>query len=186
MNRSPGLAGVLSVLFPGLGHLYGGATTRAVALAAVFFALIQSMSYAGHGLLVLPLLGIWLFGILDAIRVTEETVRARAEGRTAEVGLDRRWAIGLVLVGAVATLTIIPGLGWAVRLWPLALLWIGYQLLRGRPVLPDFLNPAVEQDKRAPAPGNRPPAGPAADVALAAAGSRRAGDPAGKPPAGKE
>ena len=144
MNRSPGLAGVLSVLFPGLGHLYAGARSSALALAAVFLAGIQSVDYSGRELLVLPLLGIWLFGILDAIRVTEEAVRARAEGRQPDLGMDRRWAVGLVLVGAAATLTLIPGLGWAVRLWPLALVWIGVQLLRGKPVLPGFLNPSPD------------------------------------------
>ena len=100
---------MLSVLFPGLGHLYAGARSRALALAAVFLAGIQSVDYSGRELLVLPLLGIWLFGILDAIRVTEEAVRARAEGRQPDLGMDRRWAVGLVLVGAAATLTLIPG-----------------------------------------------------------------------------
>ena len=86
-------------------------------------------------------------------------MRARAEGRQPDLGMDRRWAVGLVLVGAAATLTLIPGLGWAVRLWPLALVWIGVQLLRGKPVLPGFLNPSPTAAEAAAPRGSLPSPG---------------------------
>lgn len=134
MNRSPGLAGVLSVLFPGLGHLYAGATARALALAAAFVALIQAE-------IVPAVLAVWIFGIVNAIRTTEEIVRAPAEGRPAELSLDRNWAIGLMAAGVLAVLGLVPELEWALRLWPLALVWIGFQLFRERPVIPGSSDP---------------------------------------------
>ncbi len=129
MNRSPGLAGVLSVVLPGLGHLYAGATARGLALAAAFVALLQDD-------LVAAVIAVWIFGIVNAIRTTEEVVRAHAEGRPAAVALDRNWAVGLMGAGVIATLAMIPELEWALRLWPLVLIWIGFQLFRGRPLIP--------------------------------------------------
>lgn len=137
MNRSPAAAGVLSVVFPGLGHLYGGAAHRAVALAAVFVALLQAAIH-NAGLIVLALPAVWLFAIVDAVRVAEESARAHDEGRTAEFRLDRNWAVGLVAAGVICTFAVIPGFEFVARLWPLALVGIGVQMLRGRPVVPRF------------------------------------------------
>lgn len=138
MNRSPAVAGVLSVVFPGLGHLYGGATHRAVALAAVFVALLQAAIHNQGGLIVLALPAVWLFAIVDAVRVAEESARAQDEGRPAVFRLDRNWAVGLVAAGVVCTFAVIPGMEFLARLWPLALVVIGIQMLRGRPVVPRF------------------------------------------------
>ena len=129
MNRSPGLAGVLSVVFPGLGHLYAGATARGLALAGAFIALLQEA-------LVPFVLAVWVFGIVNAIRTAEEIVRAHAEGRPAAVSLDRNWATGLIAAGVLATLARIPDLEWALRFWPLLLVWVGFRLYRGQPVIP--------------------------------------------------
>ena len=163
MNRSPGLAGVLSVVFPGLGHLYAGATARGLALAGVFIALLQEE-------LVPFVLAVWIFGIVNAIRTAEEIVRAHAEGRTAALSLDRNWATGLMAAGALATLALIPDLEWALRFWPLLLVWIGFRLYRGQPVIPGAPGPqaaapatprhAGEAGPTAPAPDG-PPAPPA-------------------------
>ena len=169
MNRSPGLAGVLSVLFPGLGHLYAGATARGLALAGAFIALLQEE-------LVPFVLAVWIFGIVNAIRTAEEIVRAHAEGRPAAVSLDRHWATGLMAVGVLATLALIPDLEWALRFWPLLLVWIGFRLYQGQPLMPGSAGPApgasgaaapAGQSDAAPAaapppapptPGNPPPA----------------------------
>lgn len=137
MNRSPVIAGVLSVVVPGLGHLYAGATSRGLALGAGFVALVQAATAHATGFAVPALLLVWLFGIMDAVRVTEEIVRARAAGREPAVGLDRRWAAGLVAVGVVAVISLVEELAWALRLWPLVLVWIGVRLLQGRWVIPD-------------------------------------------------
>lgn len=153
MNRSPAVAGVLSVVFPGLGHLYGGATHRAVALGAVFVALLQAVVHNQGGLIVLAMPAVWLFSIVDAIRVAEESARARTEGRTAVFRLDRNWAVALVAAGIICTLAVIPGLAFVARAWPLALVAIGIQMLRGRPVVPRFGDGAAPGTPGAPPPG---------------------------------
>ena len=156
MNRSPGLAGVLSVVLPGLGHLYAGATARGVALAAAFVAVLQDE-------LVAVAIAIWVFGIVNAIRTTEELVRAHAEGRPAAVSLDRNWAVGLMGAGVVATLAMIPEIEWALRLWPLVLVWIGFQLFRGRPLVPGAPDPPAEgagTTRTAPEPPGAAPVPP--------------------------
>ena len=164
MNRSPAVAGVLSVVFPGLGHLYGGATHRAVALGAVFVALLQAAIHGRGGLIVLALPAVWLFAIVDALRVAEESARAQAEGRRAVFSLDRNWAVALVAAGILCTLAVIPGLEFVARLWPLALVVIGIQMLRGRPVVPRF-GEAAAPGAPGPPPGPAGAAGPAAGAA---------------------
>lgn len=154
MNRSPGLAGVLSVLFPGLGHLYAGATARGLALAGAFIALLQEE-------LVPFVLAVWIFGIVNAIRTAEEIVRAHAEGRPAAVSLDRNWATGLMAAGVLATFALIPDLEWALRFWPLLLVWIGFRLYRGQPVIPGSAG-APAGGSGAPSPAAQPGAAPAA------------------------
>ena len=161
MNRSPAAAGVLSVVFPGLGHLYGGAAHRAVALAAVFVALLQAAIH-NAGLIVLALPAVWLFAIVDAVRVAEESARAHDEGRTAEFRLDRNWAVGLVAAGVICTFAVIPGFEFVARLWPLALVGIGVQMLRGRPVVPRFGAGAAAPPPRV---AQTPPPPPAAATA---------------------
>jgi hypothetical protein len=158
MNRSPGLAGVLSVLFPGLGHLYAGPTARGLALAAAFVALLQDE-------LVPFVLAVWIFGIVNAIRTAEEIVRAHAEGRPAAVSVDRNWATGLMAAGVLATLALIPELRWALRLWPLLLVWIGFRLYRGQPVIPGSASARPEPPGAAP-PGPEPAAPAPAGAAL--------------------
>ena len=173
MNRSPGIAGVLSVPLPGLGHLYAGATARGLALAAAFAALVQAEIVPG-------ILAVWIFGIVNAIRTTEEVVRAHAEVRPAATSLDRNWAIGLMAAGVIATLSLVPELEWIVRFWPLALVWIGFQLFRGRPLIPGSPAPQTAGSEGAtgartpdpagadappppPAPADNPPPVPADD-----------------------
>ena len=153
MNRSPGLAGVLSVILPGLGHLYAGATARGLGLAAAFVALIQAEQVVVAGVL-----AVWLFGIVNAIRTTEEIVRAHAEGRPPAVALDRNWAIGLIVAGVLATFGRISELEWVLRLWPLALVWVGVQLYRGQPVIPGSAGAPTQGSGVAPAeqPGEAP------------------------------
>lgn len=163
MKRSPGLAGVLSVPLPGLGHLYAGATARGLALAAASVALMHAELAA--------VVAVWIFGIVNAIRTTEEIVRAHAEGRPAAVALDRNWAVALMATGVIATLALVPELEWLIRFWPLVLVWIGVQLFRGRPLIPGSPVPAAGSASGATAAAtfsaagtaDPPPPPPAAD-----------------------
>jgi len=72
-KKSPGLAGILSAIFPGLGQLYLGLYQRAFKIAAAFAGCIWIVSagmFNGH---LTPVFGmgiafIWFFGIIDAVR----------------------------------------------------------------------------------------------------------------------
>jgi hypothetical protein len=72
-KKSPGLAGILSGIFPGLGHLYLGLYQRSFKVAAAFVGCIWVVSSGfmnGH---LAPVFGmgiafIWFFGIIDAVR----------------------------------------------------------------------------------------------------------------------
>jgi hypothetical protein len=72
-KKSPGLAGILSGIFPGLGHLYLGLYQRSFKVAAAFVGCIWIVSTGfmnGH---LTPIFGmgiafIWFFGIIDAVR----------------------------------------------------------------------------------------------------------------------
>ena len=72
-KKSPGLAGVLSAIFPGLGHLYLGLYQRAFKIAAAFVVCIWLVSVGFMGGHMAPLFGmgiafVWFFGIIDAVR----------------------------------------------------------------------------------------------------------------------
>lgn len=72
-KKSPGLSGVLSAIFPGLGHLYLGLYQRAFKIAAAFVVAIWLTSIRFMGGHLTPLLGmgiafVWFFGIIDAVR----------------------------------------------------------------------------------------------------------------------
>ncbi|MFN2385460.1 MAG: hypothetical protein ABR576_04120 [Thermoanaerobaculia bacterium] len=67
-KKSPGLAGFLSIFFPGLGHLYLGLYQRAFTLAAAFAFSIFA-AHNGPGEFFGPVIAfVWFFGIFDAVR----------------------------------------------------------------------------------------------------------------------
>ncbi len=81
--RKPGVALLLSLLMPGLGHLYGGNLIKAICLL-IFFCLIPLLlarltvalpsSFMVFGMLgsVLVILGIYLYGLVDSYRLAKQ------------------------------------------------------------------------------------------------------------------
>lgn len=171
MNRSPGIAGILSVVFPGLGHFYAGATARGFALAGGFLAFLQGAVHHATNIAAPALLLVWLFGIVDAIRVTEASVRARAAGEEPDIGFDRRWALGLVFAGTVGVLSLVEEFAWVIHLWPLALVWAGVQMLRGQPIVPDGSAFAGLVNRRPAQEAPPPPPAPDEDIEIEADGA---------------
>jgi len=117
-KKSPGLAGVLSAIFPGLGQLYLGLYQRAFKVAGAFVLCIWLVSGHFMGGHMAPLFGlgiafIWFFGIIDAVRQakainsgyvhtgglapSERTIVPRA--RESMAGLT--WGVILVGIGAL-------------------------------------------------------------------------------------
>jgi hypothetical protein len=118
-KKSPGLAGVLSAIFPGLGHLYLGLYQRAFKVAAVFVGCIWLITVNFMGGHMTPLFGmgiafIWFFGIIDAVRQAKAIntsgyvdagglapAEATVLRRTTESMAGLTWGVILVGIGAL-------------------------------------------------------------------------------------
>jgi hypothetical protein len=117
-KKSPGLAGVLSAIFPGLGHLYLGLYQRAFKVAGAFVLCIWLVSGHFMGGHMAPLFGlgiafIWFFGIIDSVRQSKAInlgyvgagVFAPPEGtvvpRVRESMAGLTWGVILVGIGAL-------------------------------------------------------------------------------------
>jgi hypothetical protein len=119
-KKSPGLAGILSAIFPGLGQLYLGLYQRAFKIAAAFAGCIWLVTATDrfHGN-VAPLFGLgiaftWFFGIIDAVR----QAKAINSGYVDVGGLAA--SEGVVRVKREST----AGLTWGVILVGIGTLWL--------------------------------------------------------------
>lgn len=118
-KKSPGLAGILSAIFPGLGQLYLGLYQRAFKIAASFAGCIWIVSAdAFHGNLT-PIFGmgiafIWFFGIIDAVR----QAKAINTGTVDAGGLAASERVARVKRESTASLT------WGVILVGIGTLWL--------------------------------------------------------------
>lgn len=105
--KSGFLAGLFSMMFPGMGHLYDGAYARALRFGAIAVALIVVLS-TGHDRIA-PLFGlslffVWAYALFDAIRVAHEINAGTF--RTAPVGdgplpAARRSGTGTLTLGVI-------------------------------------------------------------------------------------
>jgi len=116
-KKSPGLAGVLSAIFPGLGQLYLGLYQRAFKIAAVFVGCIWLISVHFMGGRTAPLLGmgiafVWFFGIIDAVRQSKAINSGYVEAgglaspervvrKAPESAASLTWGVILVGIGAL-------------------------------------------------------------------------------------
>ena len=119
-KKSPGLAGILSAIFPGLGQLYLGLYQRAFKIAAAFAGCIWLVTATDrfHGNIA-PLFGLgiaftWFFGIIDAVR----QAKAINSGYVDVGGLAA--SEGVVRVKREST----AGLTWGVILVGIGTLWL--------------------------------------------------------------
>jgi TM2 domain-containing membrane protein YozV len=62
-TRSPGLAAVLSFLYPGLGQIYNGQIGKAI-LFIILGAIFIGLMFVGIGFILYPI--IWIIGMVDA------------------------------------------------------------------------------------------------------------------------
>ncbi|HZI65428.1 MAG TPA: hypothetical protein VFF17_02580 [Thermoanaerobaculia bacterium] len=150
-KKSPGLAGILSAIFPGLGQLYLGLYQRAFKIAAAFAGCIWLVTSTDrfHGSIA-PLFGLgiaftWFFGIIDAVRqakainagsvdagglaVSERVPRVKRES-TASL----TWGVILVGIGTLWLIDRYVDLDWfwaAVEDWlaPVAFILLGVVLI---------------------------------------------------------
>ena len=139
-KKSPGLAGILSGIFPGLGHLYLGLYQRSFKVAAAFVGCIWIVSTGfmnGH---LTPIFGmgiafIWFFGIIDAVR----QAKAINSGYVEAGGLASEKTLTAARRESTSSLT------WGVILVGIGSLWLldRYADLDAfRAVVEDWLAPA--------------------------------------------
>lgn len=118
-KKSPGLAGILSAIFPGLGQLYLGLYQRAFKIAAVFAGCIWVLSSDMFGGRSEPIFGLgiaftWFFGIIDAVR----QAKAINAGYVDAGGLAPSEQVARVKRESTASLT------WGVILVGIGTLWL--------------------------------------------------------------
>jgi hypothetical protein len=115
-KKSPGLAGFLSAIFPGLGQLYLGLYQRAFKIAGTVVVCIWLITVDFMGGHLTPLLGLaimffWFFGIIDSVRqakainagyveagglASEKTLRVARESTS-----SLTWGVILVGIGTL-------------------------------------------------------------------------------------
>jgi drug/metabolite transporter (DMT)-like permease len=110
-RKSPVAAAILSVFFPGLGHLYLGLYQLAFMIAASFVGLIWLITVDFFGGHLTPALGlgiafVWFFGLIDSVRranainlgyLQEQTPERLLAARVGKGAGSLTW--GVILVG---------------------------------------------------------------------------------------
>lgn len=141
--KTPGLAGVLAFI-PGVGAIYNGQYTKAIAFIAVFAGLIVSMDRASGGeetFLGLLMAAYIFYMIVDSIR-SAKLINERAAGQppqptTVELpgGAEKESLTGGIVILIVGVLFQLRNFGlfsfgtiW--RLWPLIIIVVGIIMLR--------------------------------------------------------
>ncbi len=138
--KSPGLAGFLSAILPGLGQFYNGQYMKALVVILLFGAFISMTSYGPrHGFVIFPLLiaATYLGGIIDAYRTAKDInlasqgveVVKREEAPPQESVI---WGVIIIIIGALFLLyNFDVSFGWLWDLWPLIVIFLGgYYLVR--------------------------------------------------------
>jgi hypothetical protein len=141
--KSPGLAGILSVIFPfGAGALYNGQYTKALFHLIIFAGLVHAQRYGGAQ----PFMGLFLAGFLiyqffDNIQ-SAKAVNAAAAGEGTAAGAVPEipevissgsifWGIFLILLGIVLILANFEIILYSTLadFWPVAVIAIGLKLV---------------------------------------------------------
>lgn len=138
--KSPGLAGILSVIFPfGAGALYNGQYTKAMFHLIIFAGLVHSQRYGGGQ----PFMGIFLAAFLvyqffDSIQSAKAINAAGTPAGTAVPDLPEAaqsgsvfWGIFLIVLGVVLILANFEIILYSTLadFWPVAVIAVGLKLV---------------------------------------------------------
>ena len=142
-QKSPGLAGILSVIFPfGAGALYNGQYTKALFHLIMFAGLVHAQRYGGGQ----PFMGLFLAGFLfyqffDNIQSAKAINAAAAGEQTAAGGVQELpeaiqagsifWGIFLIALGVVLILANFEIILYSTLadFWPVAVIAVGLKLV---------------------------------------------------------
>jgi hypothetical protein len=140
--KSPGLAGILSVIFPiGVGALYNGQKNKALVQLIIPFGLIYALARGGNGWLFgLSLGAFYFYQIFDNIQSARAINEAAGEMPAAGLAPEPReagpsgsifWGILLIALGVLlilANFDIVP-YRTLDNYWPIAVIVIGIKLV---------------------------------------------------------
>ncbi len=142
--KSPTAAGILSVIFPGLGALYNGQVGKGLLHMGIFAGIITILARnrGGDVFFALALAGFWFYQIFDAVnsaRAINQTAQnpsgAPATAWPSTFGSAPAgsifWGIVLIVIGVVLILGNFDVIAFehVIDFWPLVLIAIGLKLV---------------------------------------------------------
>ncbi len=142
--KSPGVAAILSIIFPGTGALYNGLITKGILYILVFAGLISIQdSPGGQPFKALILAGFYIFQIIDSINEAKRINLAAAGAKPEEVSVKALtipqvgpsgsifWGIVLIAIGIIVTLANFDVVSWDAiwDFWPVIVIVIGLKLV---------------------------------------------------------
>jgi TM2 domain-containing membrane protein YozV len=141
--KSPGVAGFLSIIFPGTGALYNGQIAKGIFYMILFAGLITIQDHhGGQPFKALLLAGFYIFQFIDSIQVAK-TINLKAAGMkpaagAADQGLPELvpsgsifWGVVLIVLGVLLILANFEVILYETLFdfWPVAVIIIGLKLV---------------------------------------------------------
>jgi TM2 domain-containing membrane protein YozV len=141
--KSPAVAAILSVIFPGAGALYNGLITKGILFILIFAGLVSIQDTpGGQPFKALLLAGFYIFQVIDSINNAKAINLAAAGGKPEEQTASAIvaqaipsgsifWGIVLIAIGVLAILANFDVIFWETlwQLWPVAVIVIGLKLV---------------------------------------------------------
>jgi hypothetical protein len=145
--KSPAAAGILSVLFPGLGTIYNGFVTKGILYVVIFVGLLVTLIKAAEDgdaapivFLSLMMAGFWFFQIIDGINGAKAVNQAALGGKPAErteilpegePSGSIFWGVVLIVLGVLLTLANFEIILYETLfdLWPVVIIVIGIKFV---------------------------------------------------------
>jgi hypothetical protein len=143
--KSPTLAGILSIIFPGTGALYNGNYLKGIVLIIIFAGLVSIQGRGGQPFVALLLAGFYIFQIIDAVNEAKSAkVQPETAGQTGLKAVELpgtmettnpsgsiSWGIILLLLGGLFLLANFDIITYEsfIDYWPLILVGLGLKLV---------------------------------------------------------
>jgi len=140
--KSPALAAILAVIFPGTGALYNGQVGKGILYILLFAGLISMQDHGGQPFIALLLAGFYIFQIIESVNTAKAINQAALSGKPApatasvvpEIAGPQGsifWGAVLVVLGGVLLLANFDVLSYETifDFWPLAVIALGLKLV---------------------------------------------------------